>query len=97
MLIIVRILILLFIIALMAFMGHLSVRMDKRKQKEKYRNFFQDTLGSIWTTGGESFLPVPYLKTEEDPYCERLRKKRNQIVVLFWLIWVIIIVFFIFL
>jgi len=95
MLIIVRILILLFIIALMVFMGHLSVRIDKRKRREKYRNFFQDTLGSIWTTGGESFLPVPSLKVEVDPYCERLRKKRNLIVALFWLIWIFIVVFFI--
>ncbi|HPH18420.1 MAG TPA: hypothetical protein PLE32_06575 [Haliscomenobacter sp.] len=95
MLIAVRIIIILFIVALMVFMGHLSVRIEKRKRGEKYRNFFRDTLGSIWTTGGESFLPVPYLKEEADPFLERLRKKRNLIVSVFWLIWVIIVVFFI--
>lgn len=76
-------------------MGHLSVRMEKRKRSEKYRNFVQDTLGSIWITGGENFLPVPYLKKEAEPYLERLRKKRNLVVVLFWLFWVMIILYYI--
>jgi len=87
--------ILLFIIGLMVFMGHLSVRMDKRRRKEKYYSFIQDTLGSVWVSGGENFLPVPYLKVETDAYCERLRKKRNFVVALFWVIWILIVVFFI--
>lgn len=95
MLIALRILIILFILGLMIFMGHLSVRMEKRRSGAKYRDFWQDTLGSVWRTGGENFLPVPSWKEESDPYCERLRKKRNQVVYLFWLIWVGIVVVFI--
>lgn len=95
MLIVIRITIIVFIVALMVFMGHLSVRIEKRRRGEKYRNFLHDTLGSLWSTGGENFLPVPYLKEEVDPYQERLRKKRNLVVSLFWLIWVVIVVFFI--
>lgn len=95
MLITIRILIILFILGLMVFMGHLSVRIDIRRKGGKYRHFLQDTLGSVWKSGGENFLPVPYWQPEPDTYCERLRKKRNQIVYLFWLIWIMIVIVFI--
>jgi hypothetical protein len=96
MLIALRIIIILFFLALMIFMGHLSVRMEKRRSGQKYRHFMQDTMGSVWKTGGENFLPVPYWKPETDVYCERLRKKRNLVVIIFWLMWVLIVLNFIF-
>lgn len=95
MLIALRILIILFILGLMVFMGHLSVRMEKRHTGSKYHGFWHDTMGSVWRTGGESFLPVPSWKEEGDVYCERLRQKRNLVVYLFWLIWVVIVLVFI--
>ena len=95
MLIAIRILIILFILGLMVFMGHLSVRMEKRRSGGKYHDFWQDTMGSVWRTGGENFLPVPSWQEGSDAYCERLRKKRNLVVYLFWLIWVVIVLVFI--
>jgi hypothetical protein len=95
MLIVIRILIILFILGLMVFMGHLSVRMEKRRSGGKYHDFWQDTMGSVWRTGGENFLPVPSWKDESDAYVERLRQKRNLVVYLFWLIWVVIVVVYI--
>jgi hypothetical protein len=93
-LIILRIFILLLILCSMAFMGHLSARMDRRRKGEKYGGFWADAVGGILQNSGERFLPIPYLNPEEDATLERWRKKRNLTVGLFWAAWVLIIGFY---
>lgn len=83
-----------FIIVLIAFMVHLSVRMDYRRKGLHYRGFQQDTLQSLWDGAGEHFLPILYLDAEKDPYLERVRKKRNWAVIIFWGLWIGIIIGF---
>ncbi len=89
-----RIVILLFIVACMAFMGHLSSRIDHRRKGEKYPGFMGGALSGILKNGGEHFLPIPYFSPSEDATQERWRKKRNLTVWLFWGLWVLIICFY---
>jgi hypothetical protein len=87
-------LIILFIILLIGFMGHLSVRMDRRRRGVPYRGFKKDALQSLWDGAGEHFLPIMYLPKESDAFLERVRKKRNWTVIAFWVVWIVIVIGF---
>jgi len=83
-----------FIIVLIGFMGHLSVRMDYRRKGLHYHGFQQDTLQTLWDGSVEHFLPILFLGAEQDAYLERVRKKRNWAVIIFWGLWIGIIIGF---
>lgn len=83
--------VILLLIALLAFIGHLSVRRAWRVQQRPYRGFWVDTFPALWQGNGEHFFPILYREPNADPYLRRLQRKRNGAVLLFWGLWLVIV------
>ena len=69
----------------------ISTKMEKLRDGKEYKGFFEDVLLKILFTGGISyhFLPFPFFREDfgggHFVGYKKINKKRNKVVVAFWL------------